>query len=156
MFHQLNYYKLSEVIQSWLTTTQPHLVTWKTAINVKCETLQHSWTLTLEHTNAVVTTTEMAKSLATIYVNNSAKIDILHGYTEPNSSNISFNINELCYLVIIGHDNIEQTYFLSLFCEKISGNYGDPFLKIFLLVSSSFINVRVCYHRDLNLIKLFC
>ena len=69
----------------------------------------------------------MAKSLATIHVNNSGKVDILHGCTETNSSNITFNINELCYLVNIGHDNIKQTYFLSLFCEKISRNYGDPF-----------------------------
>ena len=96
----------------------------------------------------------MAKSLAIIHLNDSGKVDILHGYREPNSTNILFNMNELCYVAIIGHDNINQTYFLSLFREKISGNYSDPFLKIFLLVSPSFKNDKVCYHIYLNVKKI--
>ena len=121
------------------------------------EKLQHQVTLTLEH-NGVVTTTEMAKSLAIIHHNDSGNVHILHGYTEPNSTNITFNMSELCYVAIIGYDNINQTYFLSLFHEKIIGNHSDPFLKIFLLVSPSFKNDKVCYQRDIfnKIIYLTC
>ena len=108
------------------------------------EQLQHPVTLIVEH-NAVVTTMEMAKSLAIIHLNDSGKVDILRGYTEPNSTNITFYMNELCYIAIIAYDNINQTYFLSLFHEKIIGNHSDPYLKIFLLVTPSFKTDKVCY-----------
>ena len=108
--------------------------------------LQHPVTLTVEH-NAVVTTTEVAKSLAIIHLNDSGKINIFNGYTELNSTNITFYMNELCYVAIIGYDNINQTYIISLFREEIIGNHSDPFLKIFLLVSPSFKNDMVCYQR---------
>lgn len=119
------------------------------------EKLQQPVTVTVEH-NAVVRTTEVAKSLAIIHLNDSGKVDILHGYTEPNSTNITFYMNKLCYIAIIGYDNINQTYIISLFREEISGNHSDPYLKIFLLVSPSFKNDKVCYQRNFYLIKLFC
>ena len=118
------------------------------------EKLQHSVKLTVEH-NAVVTTMEVAKSLAIIHLNDSGKVDTLQGYTEPNSTNITFYMNELCYVAIIASDNINQTYFLSLFREEISGNHSDPYLKIFLLVSPSFKTDKVCYQRYFNLINYF-
>ena len=118
------------------------------------EKLQHPVKLTLEH-NAVVTTMEVAKSLAIIHFNDNGKVDTLQGYTELNSTNITFYVKELCYVAIIAPENINQTYFLSLFREEISGYHSDPYLNIFLLVSPSFKTDKVCYQRYFKFNKLF-
>lgn len=111
---------------------------------IASEKLQHPVTLTVEH-NAVATSKELVKSLAIIHLNDNDKVDILRGYTEQNSTSITFDMNELCYVAIIGCDNIKQKYSLSFYHQKITGNRSDPYLKVYILVSPKFKTNEVCY-----------
>ena len=101
------------------------------------EKLQYPVNLTLEH-NAVITTEEEAKSLVILHRNDKGKTEVLNGSTEPNCSFITFQMTEFCYVAAAGPNNINTTYFLSFYRQKISDDHNNnPHLKILALISRS-------------------
>ena len=90
--------------------------------------LQRPVSITLKH-NAVVTNREVAESLAILHLSDEGKIKMLHGKAEPNSSYITFQSSNLCRIVVIGLDHINQTYWLA-FYRQLKSYETDPLLLI--------------------------
>ena len=96
------------------------------------ERLQSPVSITLKH-NAAVTNREVAESLAILYLSDEGKKEILHGKTEPNSTYITFQLSNLCHIVVIGLDHINQTYWLG-FYRQLKSYETDPLLLIRCIV----------------------
>ena len=99
------------------------------------EKSQQPLTLTLKH-NAVISTEEEAKSLVILHQSDEGEMEILHGYTEPNYSFITFKLNEFSSVAVAGPDDINTKYLLSFYRQKVSDDHdSNPYLKIVALVS---------------------
>ena len=110
---------------------------------ITSEKLQKSLTITLKH-NAIIRSEEEAKSLIILHQNDENKTEELKGYTEPNSSFITFQLKELSPLKIVGSTNITSKYWLSFYRQK---NHYDnnPSLKIRDLITGSESKHKVSY-----------
>ena len=112
------------------------------------EKLQQPLTLTLKH-NAALSTEEEAKSLVILHQTDEGETEILHGYTEPNSNFITFQLTKLSNVSAIGPKNINANYLLSFYRQNI--RYDDnPYLKILALICQSkprhevFYTIYIC------------
>ena len=76
--------------------------------------LQQPLTVTLKH-NAIIRSEEEAKSLIILHQNNENKSEELEGYTEPNSSFITFQLKGLSPLEVIGSIKVPTKYWLSFY-----------------------------------------
>lgn len=92
------------------------------------ETLQSPVSITLKH-NAVVTNREVAYSLSVLHLSDEGKVEILHNKVELNSTCITFQLSNLCHIVVIGLDHINQTYWIA-FYRQIKSYETDPLLLI--------------------------
>ena len=97
--------------------------------------LQQPVTLTLKH-NAVISTEEEAKSLVILHQNIEGVTEMLQGYTEPNSSFITFQLTELSPVAVAGPNNTYTKYLLSFYRQKTRDD-SNPSVKILVLISQS-------------------
>ena len=113
------------------------------------EKLQQPLTITLKH-NAVISAEEEAKSLVILHRNDEGETEILQGYTEPNSSFITFQLTELSPVAIAGPNNTYTKYFLSFYRRKTRDD-SNPSVKILVLISQSEPRHEVFYAIDISL-----
>ena len=99
------------------------------------EKLQQPLTITLKH-NAAISTKVEAKSLVILHETDEGETEILQGYTEPNSSFITFQLTELSDVSAIGPNNTPTKYLLSFYRQKARDD-SDPFVKILVVISQS-------------------
>ena len=92
------------------------------------ERLQSPVSITLKH-NAVVTNKEVVESLSILHLSDEGKMEMLHAKAEPNSTYITFRLSNLCHIVVIGPDHINQTYWIA-FYRQIKSYKTDPLLLI--------------------------
>ena len=119
------------------------------------EKLQQPVTFTLKH-NAAISTEDEAKSLVILHQTDEGEIEILQGYTEPNSSFITFQLTELSNVSVIGPNDINTKYVLSFYRQKINSNDNNPQLQILALVSQSEQILKVSYTVYIYFIIIIC
>ena len=99
------------------------------------EKLQQPLTITLKH-NAVISTEEEAKSLVILHQTDEGETERLHGYTEPNSSFITFQMTGLSPVAVAGPKDSNTKYLLSFYWQNISSYLdSNPQLQILVLIS---------------------
>ena len=113
------------------------------------EKLQQPLTITIKH-NAVISAEEEAKSLVILHRNDEGETEILQGYTEPNSSFITFQLTELSPVAAAGPNNTYTKYFLSFYRQKTRDD-RNPSVKILVLISQSEPRHEVFYAIDISL-----
>ena len=111
-------------------------------INVS-EKIQQPLTLTLKH-NPVISTEEEAKSLVILHQTDEGETELLQGYTEPNSSFITFQLMKLSAIAVVGPEKTYAKYKLSFYRQNTHFD-SNPSIKIRAPITVSESRHKVSY-----------